>query len=47
MILVLIDGMPFMFFPSLADALTFIRKLSGALRGRLTLTRYGGHLLSR
>jgi hypothetical protein len=47
MILVLIDGMPFMFFPSLADALTYVRKLSGTLRSRLTLTRYAGHPLSR
>ncbi len=47
MTLVLIDGQPFMVFPSLADALTFIRKLSGALRSRLTLTRYAGHPLSR
>ncbi len=47
MILVLIDGMPFMFFPALGDALAYIRKLSGALRGRLTLTRYAGHPLSR
>ena len=47
MILVLIDGMPFMFFPALGDALAYIRKLSGALRARLTLTRYGGQTLSR
>ncbi len=47
MILVLIDGMPFMFFPALGDALAYIRKLSCALRGRLALTRYDGPTLSR
>lgn len=47
MTLVSLDGAPVMFFPTLAAALSYIRRLSGAVRSRLTLTSYAGRPLSR